>query len=396
MPDISEISKLLKKKLQNTISDQEQGRLLAWGKEHPKHEDLLKRIDDGEAIFEDVLIWLEFQGLRDENSLLKMQHKVFSKTRNEEGGSTFGSWNFFLQYLPYVAALLLISLFSYYQFFLPHKTDTAILLEDLEPGRNHAVITLADGRTIELSGKQGGIIHNEELKYQDGTLVTEIQSDEMLLSELQVPKGGTYKVTLSDGTQVWLNAASKLRYPSTFNDEQRIVELEGEAYFEVSRLSKNNKNQPFIVKTERQEIEVLGTRFNVNAYGSDIPTKTTLAEGAIKVQSKGGSILLKPGEQSELVGDKLYKKNVEIDQYLSWKDNQFIFYETELQEAIQALARWYNFDVVDIDKLPNLHLYGTISRNKKLSEVLEIMGTSGLKFQIEKVGFSNKLIIINE
>src|SRR5690606_13352531 len=189
--------------------------------------------------------------------------------------------------------------------------------EDILPGGNRATLTLADGRTINLSEAQTGIVVGDGITYLDGTGVLDNSASSVsTIMSLSTPKGGTYQITLPDGSKVWLNANSTLKYPSRFGGKERVVELEGEAYFDVSQQSTANSRQasfvPFLVKTNNQTVEVLGTEFNISAYADDPVTKTTLVEGSVKVSAHAvnASTLLKPGEQGLLLHDRIERKTV--------------------------------------------------------------------------------------
>src|SRR5690606_27967693 len=197
-----------------------------------------------------------------------------------------------------------------------------------------ATLTLADGRTIDLSEAQTGIVVGEDVMYNDGSEVMEHRQDNLSGTQkgslktnyfvLSTPKGGTYQVTLPDGSKVWLNAGSTLKYPSRFSDGERIVEMTGEAYFSVIR----DEERPFRVTSNGQQVEVLGTEFNVTAYPDDRETKTTLVEGSVRVALTTGRspvtsrspITLKPGEQSIVRGANIEKQQVDTDEFTAWKD----------------------------------------------------------------------------
>ncbi|HLQ99245.1 MAG TPA: FecR family protein, partial [Sphingobacterium sp.] len=394
MYDISEIAKLIRKKLEGSIDAQKLAVLEDWAKEDPLRTELLQRLENEEVLLNDILLWLEMQEKEGEKTWVKkLEHKTFEKIYPENVIPLAKKEKRYLRILPYVASLLII-FFTGYFYFQDGFKESTLILEDLAPGANRALITLSDGRIIELSEEQEGVVFGEDLTYQDGTRISEFEQGEAIDLEISTPRGGQYQVTLDDGTKVWLNADSKLVYPSRFKEESREVEIEGEAYLEVAEVYKKGKKTPFIVKTAQQKIEVLGTQFNVKAYVEEPSVQTTLVEGAVKVWADSKELLLQPGEQSILKRETLDKRKVDIDQYLAWKNNEFIFYETELQEAMKMLSRWYDFEVVYEDGIPQTHFYGTISREKGLADVLKIMETGGVKYKIEKTADSNKLIIL--
>ncbi|HMR17778.1 MAG TPA: FecR domain-containing protein [Sphingobacterium sp.] len=396
MSNISEIVVLIRKKMNGTISDQELLFLERWVKENPLYSELLKKTEDEELILEDVKNWLE---LRDEEEGNKWNKRLEAKTLHKI--HTNPNWNqtpstlIFRRLLSYAAVLLIISTFAFLFYRSQLSDEPQLEIHDLTPGTNRALITLADGSVIELREDQEGVVLGVGLTYEDGTLIAELNNESIVSSTIATPRGGQYQITLSDGTKVWLNADTKLTYPSRFTDGSRVVELVGEAYFDVTSVSVEGNNIPFLVKTAEQEVEVLGTQFNIKAYADDgDDTRTTLVEGAVQLHASGKTLHLDPGEQGGSNEQGLNKKKVEIAQYIAWKYNEFVFEETELKDALQMLSRWYDFDVSSESRIPTTHLYGSISRDKNLTEVLKIMESSGLRFRIERYSDRNRLIIL--
>lgn len=342
-----------------------------------------------------------------------------------------------LRWLPYAVAAILL-LFVGLLFF--NDSDNNLRSQhvnkyDVAPGGNRATLTLANGDLIDLSERQSSIIIGNEVKYADGTLLKDLTGTSKSVAELVLatPKGGTYAVTLSDGTKIWLNAASTLRYPARFNSNKRIVELDGEAYFEVASLSdprdgekginKSSKGQiaggrvPFFVKTRGQTLEVLGTHFNVAAYSDENVTTTTLVEGSVAIRRSGSpkssevsdveyqkypsktsknEVVLKPGEQSVLSDVSVSKRSVDVSPFIAWKNGFLHFYGTDPQQAFNELSRWYDIEVIYEGKIPNVSFYGVITRDKSLSSVLDILRETGLEFRVETTGGVNKLVVTAE
>jgi ferric-dicitrate binding protein FerR (iron transport regulator) len=292
-----------------------------------------------------------------------------------------------------VALITLGSALYFYHHKLP-KQEVAPkqYVNDIKPGGNKAVLTLADGRKVTLDNAANGDIAKQAgvtiTKTKDGQLVYEVAKVNEdpdapnSLNTITTPKGGQYQISLPDGSNVWLNAASSLRYPLRFNKKERKVELTGEAYFEVS----HNPAIPFKVKTNTQEVEVLGTHFNISSYQDDENIKTTLLEGSVKVsqiQSKA-SKLLKPGQQA-IVTNTINITNVDPEQAIAWKENLFMFNEDNLDHIMRMIARWYNVDVVFNDDSLKTELYsGSVSKFVNVSHVLkklELLG--GIQFTVE-------------
>ncbi|MGX5689187.1 FecR family protein [Arcticibacter tournemirensis] len=271
------------------------------------------------------------------------------------------------------------------------------ITSDILPGANKATLTLDNGNTIALKKEKGGIIAaDNKLVYTDGSMVsddngpgkqtTTIKAARM--ATLATPVGGQYQITLSDGTKVWLNAESKLHYPVEFSQEQRTVELEGEGYFEVAKDSR----RPFTVTSEGQEIEVLGTHFNVNAYRDGSAVKTTLIEGRVRVSStsdreKEEAVILSPGQQASSVpGNSQVRVNsVNIEEITDWKEGLFLFNNESLKSIMSRLAHWYNIEVVFEGNAGNVRFVGTHLRSKGLNNLLEnIESTDKVRFRTEK------------
>lgn len=275
------------------------------------------------------------------------------------------------------------------------KPETAQLeLTDIAPGGNRATLKLADGRTIDLSEVQQGIIVGDGIRYLDGTQVLEngklkMENETLTFNSIATPKGGTYQVTLPDDTKVWLNAASTLTYPQQFGPHERRVILSGEAYFDVSP----NKHKPFRVESRGQEIEVVGTAFNVSAYPDEEEAKTTLVEGAVRLAANRENVTLKPGQQGTLTTGTIRVEAVDVAPYVGWKDNEFVFDGIALPDAMKQLSRWYDMEVVYEGDIPVLPFYGSFSRLLPLSETLAILKEANVGFTMQKAGSVNRLVI---
>lgn len=294
------------------------------------------------------------------------------------------------------AAILLLTLSAGLVFYINRDKEAAPKLakHDIAPGGNKATLTLANGKVINLTeaktgdlGEQGGI---QITKTADGQLIYTIEDSQnatgaSLYNTIETPKGGQYQILLPDGSKVWLNAASSLRYPANLTAmNERRVELKGEAYFEVKKAN----HKPFIVATDKQDVEVLGTHFNVKSYADDNSTKTTLLEGSVKVTpaSKGiAGVLLKPGLQAELKASGLKVSPVEVEDEIDWKNGDFVFKEESLESIMRKIGRWYDVQVIYRDDVPqNVSLEGLVSRSKSISEVLSLIQSTGkVHFTIE-------------
>lgn len=284
------------------------------------------------------------------------------------------------------AAILLVISAGFYFYSARNKgiKDKISLAQDIPPGKNTAILTLADGRTINLSdAKNGVVIGPDKLVYNDGTHVADqerVESNLPVEITASTSRGGIYNLTLPDGTTVVLNAESSLKFPSVFKGENRKVELHGEAYFEVTK----DKVHPFVVQSAGQVIEVLGTHFNINSYASNHYIKTTLLEGRVKVIAKNKEVILNPREEANLAAGQLSVQAVDPEEAVSWKNGYFRFDDENIVDVMQKIARWYNIEVVYKDK-PTLEGFtGTISRKSNISDVLDMLErTKIVHFEIE-------------
>lgn len=272
---------------------------------------------------------------------------------------------------------------------------------DVPPGKNGAVLKLADGREVVLDSLADGVVATQlgtKVELKNGRLVYDAgkkTAGEMLFNTMTTPKGRQFQLVLPDGTKVWLNAASSIRYPAIFTGNARRVKVSGEAYFEVAKM----KDMPFYVDiNNRVEVRVLGTHFNVNSYAEEQRIKTTLLEGSIQTSILGKGkvaeyMVLKPGQQAEIIDDKNIMLNdaVNLDQVMAWKNGLFNFENVSLEEVMRQLSRWYDLDVVYAQGVPPIIFGGEMSRNVSLSGVLGGLERAGVHFRIEE---GNRLIVM--
>ena len=319
----------------------------------------------------------------------RVERKVFEQTRPEPkvpikpiGRRLLKPW------MHMAAAVLVVALVgTYFYLDLGDKwRGVSYEAADIAPGSNQAVLILADGRTINLSSDQNGIIVGDKLTYSDGALVlgseTSNFGQESDLPEsqpltLSTPKGGQYQITLPDGTNVWLNAASSLRYPSRFTGKTRTVELDGEGYFEVAK----NEQQPFLVKSKGQVVKVIGTAFNINAYEDEAQVTTTLVEGAVEIWNEAPALvtanptsglnILKPGQQARYENGQVQITTVNVADHVAWKSGRFVFYSVSMPVVMRQIERWYDVSFENIALTENIELWGALSREVMLSQILE-------------------------
>jgi ferric-dicitrate binding protein FerR (iron transport regulator) len=283
-----------------------------------------------------------------------------------------------------IAAVLLIALTGTLTYIFirkdtgkPQEAIAALIpKQDVLPGGNFATLTLGDGSRVVLDSSVDGVVArqgntkvlklgNGEIKYEHGK-----NAGRIFYNTMATPAGGQYHLVLPDGTGVWLNAASSITYPTAFSGRERNVSVTGEVYFEVTK----NAAMPFKVKTGEQTIEVLGTHFNVNAYGNENTVKTTLAEGKVKITDKDKTLLLQPGQQAQnnRNGNLSLVSHPDMEETLAWKDGLFRFNGTDIETIMRQVARWYNVEVIYKDKISE-QFVAEIPRSVKVSKLLELL-----------------------
>ncbi|MBB5439661.1 ferric-dicitrate binding protein FerR (iron transport regulator) [Pedobacter sp. AK017] len=356
-----EIQDLVYKYLNDTATLQEKEQLLNWYRAATPGEDVE---------------WLA--SVKNEEQLLKASMLKYIK--NQAGIEPAAPAPKLWPRLAIAAAAVAAIVFGLFFFKAPTNPKPGLgatnYTNDIAPGKNTATLTLANGKVIHLDTNRTSVV------------VTDSVSTTTMLTAA-TPLGGMYQITLPDGSRVWLNADSKISFPSQFTGEERkILMLYGEAYFEV----KKDKKHPFIVSTGMQNVEVLGTHFNISAYKEDQVMKTTLLEGAVKISffPPGGNVttkerLLKPNQQAEIRGDQLTIKDVNATDAIAWKNGDFVFKGETIENIMFKVARWYNIEVIYAPDAPkDLYLEGVVSRSKNISAVLDLMQTTGsIHFKVE-------------
>ncbi|GAC1314747.1 MAG: DUF4974 domain-containing protein [Mucilaginibacter sp.] len=343
---------------------------------------------------------------------VKTQNEVFGSSKSEEilhnilqaksekknviGISSKRSFNSWIKICAAAAILIFIGIGACLYLNKPlsagfqEKLVQKRLIHDALPGGNKAVLTLADGKRIVLDGAHNGVLakqgNAEVKKARNGLLVynsdnSTAENQKITINTISTPRGGQYQVVLSDGSKVWLNAASSIQFPSFFKGKTRDVVITGEAYFEVAR----NAAMPFIVKTDHAVIEVLGTHFNVMAYKDERLMKTTLLEGSVKVRFGNSTNFLKPGQQALLnaAGQIKITDNVDVDDEIAWKNGVFQFRDDDIETIMRQVARWYDVNISYEGRIPVRQFTGKISRNVNASELLNMLKYTGVNFQIE-------------
>jgi hypothetical protein len=373
---------LFKKYLNNSCSLEETQRLMSYF-----------QLDENQEVLKDLIIEvLEIQDERYETDpaiagvLAKVDRDLFAQIQESAQTVPKGknkTLKLWLQIAAVAAVLAVVYIGIYFFNHQPEKVATVptITAHDIKPGDFGATLTLANGRKISLANASKGEIGRESgiviTKSGDGKLVYEIgekTSDPNASNTLSTARGETYQVRLPDGTLVYLNAASSLTYAaSLIENGKRVVNLSGEGYFEVAK----DKQHPFIVKTDRQEVEVLGTHFNISSYADDEVEKTTLLEGSVKLSASGNAKVLRPGQQAKLVAGKIQIGETDTDLAVAWKNNEFVVESEHIETIMKMISRWYNLEVVYVGEKTTQRFSGKVSRFDKLSKVLEIVESTG-------------------
>ncbi len=362
----------------------------------------IKRGRDRELV-ESLLGQVHADRLVDDPSLQPALDRVFRNVQHAKRDalpSTTRAWKAPWAWAAAAAVVFAVGVFLWQGMGPIREKPEVVQMEisDIAPGGNRATLKLADGREIDLSEAQAGIVVGDDVTYLDGSAVLGDEAgggkrDRVLTGApvytLTTPKGGTYQITLPDGTNVWLNAASTLTYPPRFASGERRVFLSGEAFFDV----KTDKRKPFRVESHGQEVEVLGTAFNVSAYPDERYAKTTLVEGAVRLGSDWGNVTLEPGQQGTLAAGAIRVASVDVAAYVGWKDNEFVFDGIALQDAMKQLSRWYDMEVVYEGEIPILPFYGSFSRSLPLSETLAILKEAKVGFTMQQAGAVKRLVI---
>ena len=267
--------------------------------------------------------------------------------------------------------------------FISTQPKVVAIIDEVLPGKNKATLTVDGAAAISLGEVKNGLL------VQQGNITIAKQSDGHLVysgsvngesgvkpvyNSVVTPRGGQYQMILADGTKVWLNAASSLRFPTAFSGKSRMVHLEGEAYFEVAR----NAKMPFVITTKKMNVDVLGTHFNVSAYDDEEVVSTTLLEGSVRLTVDAKKATLKPGEQAVIgKSQKLLVNMVNVEDAIAWKNGYFVFDNENIQSIMRKVARWYDVSIVYKGNIDQKEFGGTVSRFNSVSSVLKSLEMTG-------------------
>jgi transmembrane sensor len=379
--DKHKITRLHDKYLQQALSEKEQQE---WDLilVNPESENFLKELFSGTwdtTAIEDKI------ALRDDRN-----HEIFDHIINTPQAKAKSA--LFLSRYVTAASVILLMGFGFYLFNKQPRSsqkaqNQSVILNDIKPGGNSAVLTLASGKQIMLNGAgdgdiamQGSTVVNKSAKgqvvyFQNSSRLT---TGKISYNTISTPAGGKWEVILPDGTHAWLDALSSIIFPTAFTGKQRTVEVRGQVYLEVA----HDTSKPFIVNSKGQTIEVLGTHFNVDAYADEPAIKTTLLEGSIRLNR---TIILKPGEQAANSGKGIKITKVDPENALGWKQDDFVFSDDTFDQAMRKIARWYNVEIIyDHVSTSGILPGGWISRKNNLSVVLKRMESAGdIHFKVE-------------
>ena len=361
------------------------------GKKKYSSEEIEKQLEEDSDLFNELLAYRD--------CLAKSDSKIHFDSKHEykriHASISKQNRRILIRKISIAASILIIFVSTFYLYRVNKSIETpqiAVIEPQVNVANTKAILTLGDGSEVQLENKNVQIsddnvkgIVNDSIKGLQYNKIQKPQVHKIVYNTLKVPIGGDYSLTLADGTKVILNSDSELRFPVDFTEKNRKVFLKGEAYFDVA----HDKKKPFIVSVNKVEIEVLGTEFNVNAYDDESEMYATLVEGAIKFTADGlkKSRVLKPNQQVEFNKQTNIStiQNVDVSEFVSWKDGAFTFKSTSLDRIVKQLKRWYDYKIIFVDDdVRGYRFRGVISKKMELSKILKIIEeTSNVKIEIK-------------
>lgn len=380
--------KLIIKKINDTLSPEEESIFTAWYDESDANREYFERVKNNyqsDLEPEDINL----------NSAWNTIDKIISPERNRRS---------YYKYAIAASVALLIGI-GYYNTTqrttsfnsINKEKENTVVEKERQKNSDEVILTLSDGSKVVLNDQKNGVVASQEdiviTKDKDGQIRYEDKNSDhkgkVSFNTLITPNGKTFQIALPDGTVVWMNAGSSLKYPTYFEGNERSVALTGEAYFEVA----HNPKMPFKVLSNGQEVEVLGTHFNVRAYENEPLLKTTLLEGKIKITEGSNSALVKPGQQIVVSLDKHSMRTREVNAELAvaWKNRLFYFENAKYDEIMREIERWYDVDVIYKGKIPDERFEGAIQKDLKLDQVLKMLESKDIHFKI-----SGKEVIVTQ
>ncbi|QTE38629.1 FecR domain-containing protein [Mucilaginibacter gossypii] len=379
------VAELISKLLKGNISPEEDIWLKNWINERPENQAQFEKLTDAGSLENKLSFWNKIDNDKAWNELLRKLPEAELEPQKRFN---------YLSLLKCAAIAIMvlgISILLYRENKSSTKTDhnKSIVQNSIRPGSNQAMLILGNGQTVALKNHTQISINeddgttlsnkNEILAYKHGGKTN--AGHGLIYNTIVVPRGGEYQLVLADGSRIWMNSSSSLRYPTSFSGSERRVYLSGEAYFEVAK----NARMPFIVKTDKAEVKVLGTHFNVKAYGDEELCKTTLLEGAVRVQSSAMINEIKPGQQAVInsQGQQKITSDINVEEEVAWKNGLFMFTKADIKDVMQQVSRWYDIEVVYEGKVPDLQFSGQLSRKVDFSGFTNILKYAGLNFTIK-------------
>lgn len=358
----SEIEQLIIKSIRGQITEYEKHKLNKWLEEKSENEAFYKRVSTGKNIINKVS---DYNSI-DLNAAIIRNKSLIRKRASRKR---------FITALPYAAAI--IGIIIAIPFIIPQKQKEEIVkTEIIQAGSKKAELILANGEVIGLGDTKpqkiiqsdGSVIEitDKRVEYKESSA-----KEKLTYNTIRTPRGGEYSLKLSDGTMVWINSDSELKHPVHFVGDKRIVEVKGEAYFDVRK----DKDRPFIIKTSRGDIKVLGTSFNVRDYKEEQALYTTLVEGKVELSNRSNNVILTPGKQAIVKGmEKIVVNEVDTEIYTSWKDGRFVFKRQTMEEIMNNLSRWYDVDVFFEDnEARNIEFSGNLKRYEDFEKIIEMI-----------------------
>ena len=361
--------------LRDEVDEEGQRKLKVWLEESDSHKTLFARIQDEKMQYEDIQKILSY----DAGGAWQVVQQKAARRRRKRLTRV------------YRVAVSVVIIFGVAIAFLLREEATTVVpvvkVEEITPGRSMAKLTVASGDVYHLDSlHQVDLItslaenNGKEVVFIDRPL--EEGEREIKYNKVEIPRGGEYQIVLGDGTRVYLNAQTELRFPESFaSSEQRLVYLSGEAYFEVTK----NPSKPFVVQCKDYAVKVLGTSFNVNSYEGDETSKTTLATGKVEIDMDGKQTILNPGQQAIIKDGEVNVREVDVEVYTTWMYENFRFKSESIQEIMTKLSRWYTIDVFYMNEaVKNYHFTGYLPRYAKIADVLELLSlTTNIKFDVK-------------
>lgn len=375
-----QITSIIYKHLQGNALEQEEQHIMdAWLQSTEANRQVFKELQQEGELGQYLAVMLNEQRINGSYELFRNRSKKAERPRRAGNIILLRRWG--------VAAILILAIGSgiYYfntQSYKSEQSHKSQFRQEtqayIQPGSNKAILTINNQQNIDLATNKTGININNIITYSDGEKI----ADAGQILKLTTPRGGQYQAVLPDGSKVWLNAASSITFPSKFSNTERRVEVTGEAYFEIAK----DAAKPFKVSGGGQEIEVLGTSFNINIYDDEPTKKTTLITGSIKITNNNQTAILQPGQQANisiLEIPKIRLIPVQTTDVIAWKNGYFQFHNTDLATILRQLSRWYDIEIAYEKGIPSIQLDGEMKRDLNLLQVLEVLGEMGMKYRME-------------